>query len=489
MNRKNMIYTKTPSITQMNEKYTFISYAHKDKKYVMKEIKRREKLGQVFWYDKSIEAGSDWADSIAVNLQNASSVLYFDSPAARKSDNCKRELAYASEHNIPVETLNLGGATGTIVGIIVLLAAIYLGCYLTVFKTVPYVVGFKTDDAVEIIEEYGFKSAVSYDYSDEYPLGLIMEQKLHGKTFPFVPIGIVQSLGPESELTIVPDTVGNQVSEGVRMLADAGLQKFSITAKKLGDNKFGTITYQSAPAGYKVSKECKIDLSVATDETTIRFEYNGTTITIPSVEGDMAEIDLIENTVEYIEGYKERNLDDAEVIYIKAGDAQYFDNITYDKTVVISGESGAVTAFISCTFNGDVIIKTGNEEIMVGIDKGCTVNGNLCIINNIMESDMSTPLPKFVIETPHSVVVEHGSGTCFMLEKEDFYFNGEKKSFNETGLYIDKSGSPDSVMKTEDAGENASMYFASAFMEKGVAKIEAYTSNINAFPERNNGNE
>ncbi len=462
----------------MDTKYTFVSYAHKDRRRVEKELKKREQEGRVFWYDKSIESGADWSEEIATKLEGAESVLYFQSDASRKSDNCKRELAYAEKLGIPVVTVNIGGALGTIVAAILMIGALVLLAYIMFAKYVPVVVGFKTADAIEKLDEYGYSGIVRYEYSDDFDLGIISKQSLTEKAFPIVPVFISQSLGPEESLTIAPDTVGSYVSDGIQMLVDAGLMKFTLSAKNLDGNEFGIITYQTAPAGYKISTNSNVGLYVATNEDPITFTYNGLEITIPADERDSVEINLDDNTVTLIEGYKERDLTNAVTFYANKDNDTFVEGQSFDAPVVITGDHLGHVYFFNCTFNDDVIIKTDTQAVIVGIEGTCTVNGNLCIINNVMNTDVETTLPKYWIEADLPVVVEHGSGTCFMFSKDDFTFNGQRCSFNNCEYFMGESGKASTIVPASESENEALMYLVTQRWESGQLLTTQYVSDI-----------
>ncbi len=80
-----------------NEPYIFVSYAHSDSKKVLPIIEYLQQAGVRIWYDDGIEAGSEWPQYIAENLEKASCVLVFMSPNAANSHNCRNEINLASE--------------------------------------------------------------------------------------------------------------------------------------------------------------------------------------------------------------------------------------------------------------------------------------------------------------------------------------------------------------------------------------------------------
>ncbi len=80
-----------------NEPFIFVSYAHSDSKKVLPIIEYLQQTGIRIWYDDGIEAGSEWPQYIAENLEKASCVLVFMSPNAANSHNCRNEINLASE--------------------------------------------------------------------------------------------------------------------------------------------------------------------------------------------------------------------------------------------------------------------------------------------------------------------------------------------------------------------------------------------------------
>ena len=77
------------------EPYIFVSYAHKDSDRVLPLIEGLSSRGYRVWYDKGIEAGTEWPDYIAEHLENAAAVLAFLSESSLASINCRQEIMYA----------------------------------------------------------------------------------------------------------------------------------------------------------------------------------------------------------------------------------------------------------------------------------------------------------------------------------------------------------------------------------------------------------
>ncbi len=97
-----------PRAYRGEEKFIFVSYAHKDSAEVLGAIRALNARGCRVWYDEGIEAGEDWANTLGKALEKASLVLYFASRQSVKSENVLRELTYAREHGIPILTAVLG---------------------------------------------------------------------------------------------------------------------------------------------------------------------------------------------------------------------------------------------------------------------------------------------------------------------------------------------------------------------------------------------
>lgn len=80
-----------------DEKYIFISYAHKDKDLVFPIIKNLNKENYRVWYDEGIDPGTEWDENIAYHIKQAEYFIAFISKAYLESDNCKDELNLARD--------------------------------------------------------------------------------------------------------------------------------------------------------------------------------------------------------------------------------------------------------------------------------------------------------------------------------------------------------------------------------------------------------
>ena len=80
-----------------SEKYIFVSYAHKDADTVLPVIEAMKAQGFRLWYDRGIEAGTEWAEYIEDHLIAADSFILFLSRAMIESQNCREEFGLARD--------------------------------------------------------------------------------------------------------------------------------------------------------------------------------------------------------------------------------------------------------------------------------------------------------------------------------------------------------------------------------------------------------
>ena len=90
-----------PVAYEGNEKYIFISYAHKDSELVMRIMRSLQAEGYRIWYDDGIIPGSEWPENIAMHLNDAAMVIAMISPNSMASHNCRREINFALSKQKP----------------------------------------------------------------------------------------------------------------------------------------------------------------------------------------------------------------------------------------------------------------------------------------------------------------------------------------------------------------------------------------------------
>lgn len=78
-----------------DKKFIFVSYCHKDSKYVFPIIEQLAKDGYRVWYDEGIDPGSEWPEIIAHHLNGCAACVAFISENSLNSHNCRREINFA----------------------------------------------------------------------------------------------------------------------------------------------------------------------------------------------------------------------------------------------------------------------------------------------------------------------------------------------------------------------------------------------------------
>lgn len=91
-----------------NEPYVFVSYEPSDFDKVFEYIKKIVEAGFRIWYQEGISPGADWAEEVALAINNATGFLAFISPAAAASRDLKNEIVFALSKNIPMVCVYIG---------------------------------------------------------------------------------------------------------------------------------------------------------------------------------------------------------------------------------------------------------------------------------------------------------------------------------------------------------------------------------------------
>ncbi len=81
------------------EPYIFVSYAHKDKDWVIPTINALSQKGYRIWFDEGIELGSEYPQYIGEHLLNAHIFLAFITENSVNSRYCRKEISLADSHN------------------------------------------------------------------------------------------------------------------------------------------------------------------------------------------------------------------------------------------------------------------------------------------------------------------------------------------------------------------------------------------------------
>lgn len=90
-----------------SDAYLFISYSHRDSNQVFGEVSRLRESEYNIWYDEGIEAGKEWRDEIATAISSATVLVFFVTPNSVDSENCRNEVSFAADEQIPILTVYL----------------------------------------------------------------------------------------------------------------------------------------------------------------------------------------------------------------------------------------------------------------------------------------------------------------------------------------------------------------------------------------------
>jgi hypothetical protein len=90
-----------------DEPYAFVSYSHRDSSGVYPELVWLKESGFNIWYDEGIEAGTEWREELAKAIEKAQLFIYFVSVDSVESQNCRKEVNFAVDENIPIVAIHL----------------------------------------------------------------------------------------------------------------------------------------------------------------------------------------------------------------------------------------------------------------------------------------------------------------------------------------------------------------------------------------------
>jgi len=90
-----------------DEPYIFVSYAHADSNVVFSELAWLNDSGFNIWYDEGIEAGTEWSEALAQAIRQSKLFLYFVTPNSTLSQNCRNEVNFALEAELPIVAVHL----------------------------------------------------------------------------------------------------------------------------------------------------------------------------------------------------------------------------------------------------------------------------------------------------------------------------------------------------------------------------------------------
>ena len=165
-------------------------------------------------------------------------------------------------------------------------------------------------------------------------------------------------------------------------------------------------------------------------------------------------------------GYAEESAEQAErtvasyTYALAEGGSDYVENLIFNEDVVIHGNNAQII-FSNCEFNGDVVL-TADEGTRVLL-LGCDVNGSCVMRNNVREADVDYANPKFLVDTPVTVVCEDCVGSVVAMGDFEVAFNGETYAMADSQFFIDMSAAEYALVPYE--GQEASYYVVAQWYE------------------------
>jgi len=130
---------------------------------------------------------------------------------------------------------------------------------------VPTLINRNVKDLDDILDEYGLKSSVSYQYSDEKEKGLIISQNPdpYSEVEEGTVISVVVSQGPESKLVSVPNLIGLKENDAKNAIVSSKLVLGGKNEKHSEQHPKGTVIWQSIDGGREVEKNTTINITVS----------------------------------------------------------------------------------------------------------------------------------------------------------------------------------------------------------------------------------
>ena len=168
-------------------------------------------------------------------------------------------------------------------------------------------------------------------------------------------------------------------------------------------------------------------------------------------------------------GIAEENMPERSVAayeYALTEEGAYLENLIFNADVIISGEATQMI-FSNCEFNGDIILNAGLATRVLLL--GCDVNGNCIIRNDVTDADLNYNNPKFLTDTPVTVVCENGVGSVVAIGDFEFRFNGKTYCMAASEFFLDSSHPESEFVAYE--GQEADYCIVAQYYENGEKTI------------------
>lgn len=158
-------------------------------------------------------------------------------------------------------------------------------------NTVPSVIGYNSDDAMEMIKEQGFEPDRKFEFSDSVKQGNVISQTPDGGSLAEkgATVTIVVSQGRET--VAVPDVLNRTQEEATNMLTEARLRVTSTSTKPSDTVPAGNVIEQSIAAGKSVDIGTDITLVISSGSSK-KYYWVKATVSAPDsdevVSGDIS---------------------------------------------------------------------------------------------------------------------------------------------------------------------------------------------------------
>ena len=139
------------------------------------------------------------------------------------------------------------------------------------FATVPDVVGLPSQEALEIVREFGFEPQPGTEFSDEFEPGTVIRTEPPGGTEAEVGSVVLVVISQGAEFFPVPPVVGRPFDEATRLIEEAGLTVGLVDERPDANFEAGVVAEQSPSAGVEVPAGSPVNLVVSTGPETFEL--------------------------------------------------------------------------------------------------------------------------------------------------------------------------------------------------------------------------
>jgi len=87
--------------------FAFVSYSHDDTALVFPQLETLVEAGVRLYYDEGIHPGHTWDDELAHAIERCAVFVFFVTRHSPASQNCRREIAFAVDHDKPIIAVHL----------------------------------------------------------------------------------------------------------------------------------------------------------------------------------------------------------------------------------------------------------------------------------------------------------------------------------------------------------------------------------------------